>query len=89
MTALCSDCPDHEACMTGYPCEVVRRHATTPPPKPPAWAGDTIDWPEWECPMCGLRGYARPHTPILCTCRHVTWSGPPYPKVLVWEGDYA
>jgi hypothetical protein len=22
---FCGDCPDHEGCMTGYPCEVVKR----------------------------------------------------------------
>jgi hypothetical protein len=22
---FCKDCPDHEACATGYPCEVVKR----------------------------------------------------------------
>ena len=23
--AFCSTCPDHEACMTGYPCDLVKR----------------------------------------------------------------
>lgn len=23
--SFCSDCPDHEACCTGYPCDMVRR----------------------------------------------------------------
>ena len=22
---LCDNCPDHEACMTGYPCSIVKR----------------------------------------------------------------
>lgn len=26
--AFCADCPDHEACWTAYPCDVVRRVAT-------------------------------------------------------------
>lgn len=25
MTELCEDCPDHEACMTGWNCETVKR----------------------------------------------------------------
>lgn len=31
--AFCADCPDHEACATAYPCDLVRRVATrvTPP----------------------------------------------------------
>lgn len=27
---FCGDCPDHEACSTGYPCSVVRRAASAP-----------------------------------------------------------
>lgn len=26
--SYCADCPDHEACFTGYPCDMVRRVAT-------------------------------------------------------------
>lgn len=26
---LCRDCPDHEACMQGYPCDMVRAVAKT------------------------------------------------------------
>lgn len=29
LLGLCDDCPDHEACMTGYPCEVVKAAAKT------------------------------------------------------------
>lgn len=30
--AFCADCPDHEACATAYPCDLVRRVATRPIP---------------------------------------------------------
>lgn len=26
---FCSDCPDHEACMQGYPCDMVKAVAKT------------------------------------------------------------
>lgn len=26
---FCSDCPDHEACMQGYPCDMVKAVAET------------------------------------------------------------
>ena len=81
MTKLCSDCPDHEACMTGYPCELVKRV------NPPAY--ETMNWPYWTCGRCGKQGRARPNFPILCTCGYITWSGPELPVTLVWEGDYA
>lgn len=27
--AFCADCPDHEGCMTGYPCDLVK-HVNPP-----------------------------------------------------------
>jgi hypothetical protein len=39
MTNLCNNCPDHEACMTGWTCEVVKRYT---PPAPPAWTDEVI-----------------------------------------------
>lgn len=44
MTVLCHNCPDHEACMTGWPCEVVKRYSPAPfepfAPEPLVWEGD-------------------------------------------------
>jgi len=41
--AFCRTCPDNEACYMGYPCDLVKRIATTPAPSGEAAEPTTTD----------------------------------------------
>lgn len=49
---FCGDCPDHEACMTGFTCEQVRA-ALCSGPGPQPYEGPQFGRQLEPCPVCG------------------------------------